>query len=122
MTAASDDLHALERAFWFGDAQHYRANLTPGCLMVFPGMGVATRNEIVAGVESGPRWATVAFGDWRRHDPRPDVAIVAYRATATRADRSEPHIVLCGSVYVRDGEDWRLAFHQQTLDPPTADG
>ena len=111
----TDQLEQEERSFWFGDADHYRASLTPGCLMVFPGMGSVGREALIAGIESGPRWSHVAFEDWHRDDPAPDVAIVAYRAVATREGLDGPYRANCGSCYVRDGGRWRLAFHQQTL-------
>ncbi|WP_129791739.1 nuclear transport factor 2 family protein [Sphingosinicella sp. CPCC 101087] len=116
MSDERDDLQAVERAFWFGDAEHYRACLTPGCLMVFPGMGIVGRKQLIAGIEAGPRWSAVSFQDWRRDDPQEGVAIVAYRATATRAGMDAPYRALCGSVHVRDGGRWRLAFHQQSIE------
>ncbi len=119
MAGEDDDLEALERSFWFGDADHYRARLTDGCLMIFPGMGIVRREAVIAGIRSGPRWTTVSFETWRRDDPAPDVAVVAYRASAMRPEMSAPYRVDCGSLYVcRDGR-WRLAFHQQTpsIDP-----
>ena len=114
MAANDEDLEALERTFWFGDADHYRARLTDDCLMIFPEMGLVGREALIAGIESGPRWATVSFETWRRSDPAPGTALVAYRASAMRAGMSAPYRVDCGSVYVRADGRWRLAFHQQT--------
>ena len=111
---SEDDLEAAERAFWFGDADHYRASLTDGCLMIFPGMGIVGRDALIAGIESGPRWSTVSFESWRQDAPAEGVAIVAYRATAMRPGMTAPHRVDCGSLYLRTGEGRRLAFHQQT--------
>jgi hypothetical protein len=111
---ASDDLEAAERAFWFGDADHYRARLTDNCAMIFPGMGIVGRETLIAGIESGARWTTVSFESWRRDDPADGVALVAYRASAMRNGMAAPYRVDCGSVYVRADGRWRLAFHQQT--------
>ncbi|MDT0166132.1 nuclear transport factor 2 family protein [Actinotalea sp. AC32] len=41
-----------------------------------------------------------------------DVALVTYGAVAHRGDQE--YSALMSSVYVRRGDDWRLAFHQQT--------
>ena len=109
-----DDLEKLERDFWFGDADHYRASLTDGCLMVFPGMGIVGRDTLIAGIESGPRWTSVSFESWRRDDPADGVALVVYRASAMRTGMASPYRVGCGSLYVRIDGRWRLAFHQQT--------
>ena len=114
MSDGREDLQALERAFWFGHAAHYRDSLTPGCIMVFPGMGVTDRETLIAGIETGPRWSTVAFEDWRRDDPAPGVAVAAYRATAMRPGMAAPYRADCGSLYVEIEGEWRLAFHQQT--------
>ena len=119
MSARTGDLEAMERDFWFGDADHYRASLTPGCLMIFPGMGIVGREQLIAGIASGPRWSAVSFDEWRRDDPADGVAILAYRARATRPGMETPYRALCGSLYVRESKAWRLAFHQQTTD---ADG
>jgi hypothetical protein len=114
MPKPDEDLEALERDFWFGDAAYYRERLTEGCLMIFPGMGIVGREQLIAGIESGTRWSTVSFETWRRDDPADDVAIIAYRASALRPGMPSLYRVDCGSLYVRAGELWRLAFHQQT--------
>ncbi len=109
-----DSLEALERAFWFGDEDFYRRNLTDDCLMVFPGMGPVDREALLADLSGSPRWTGVDIARWLRPDPAEGTAIVAYRASGTRAGMPEPHVADCGSVYVRSECEWRLAFHQQT--------
>jgi len=42
-----------------------------------------------------------------------DSALV-YRAEARRAGADEPVIAVMTSVYVADGDNWRLALYQQT--------
>lgn len=118
MSESDVALEALEREFWFGDGELYRASLTDGCVMIFPGMGIVARDALIAGIENGPRWSTVAFESWRRDDPGDGVAVVAYRAAALRPGVTSPYRVDCGSLYVRMEERWRLAFHQQTLVAP----
>jgi hypothetical protein len=39
---------------------------------------------------------------------------VTYKATARRPGKGEPYVVRASSADVRDGEAWKLAFHQQT--------
>jgi hypothetical protein len=41
-----------------------------------------------------------------------DFAIICYESSARKADRSYRALVSSG--YVRRGEDWKMAFHQQT--------
>ncbi|WP_162806582.1 nuclear transport factor 2 family protein [Sphingosinicella terrae] len=116
MTQASEELQAIERAFWFGDAGHYRARLTPDCMMVFPQIGVLDRETLIAGIEKGPRWSHLDISGWRCDQPAEGVAVIAYRAVAGREGMAEPYRAWCGSLYVRIEEGWLMAFHQQTPD------
>ena len=43
-----------------------------------------------------------------------DVALLIYRAVARWAHESAPYTALASSVYVRRGESWKLALHQQS--------
>jgi hypothetical protein len=110
----SDELREIERAFWLADAEYYRRTLAPGCVMVFPGMGIVGRDAILGGIERAPRWSAVDFHDWHREDPEPGVAVVAYRAEARREGERHSYLAFCGSLHVRHADGWRLAFHQRT--------
>ena len=116
MTVPGEDFQAIERAFWFGDADYYRRRLTGDCTMVFPQLGVLDRETLIAGIESGPRWSHVEISAWRCDRPADNVAVIAYRAVASREGRTEPYRAWCGTLYVRRGDDWLMAFHQQTAD------
>ena len=50
-----------------------------------------------------------------------DVALLTYRAVARWAHESAPYTALASSVYVKRGETWKLALHQQSP-LPKADG
>jgi hypothetical protein len=41
--------------------------------------------------------------------------MVIYKAIAYRKGATTPYTPLAASAYVKEGESWRLAFHQQTL-------
>lgn len=113
-----DELLALERRFWTGGAAFYREHLADDVVMVFPGPGgTLTRTEIVASIETAPRWDDVAIDGVRSAALTGDVALLTYLATGTRGGASEPYVARASSVYVRERGAWRLAFHQQTPVP-----
>jgi len=112
MTASLAD---LERQFWRGDAEFYRDNLTDDAVMVFPDpVGIMDRDATVAAIAGGARWQDVALEDVRVITIADDVAILVYRAVATRAGADDPYRTLASSTYVRRDGRWRLAVHQQT--------
>lgn len=41
-------------------------------------------------------------------------ALISYRATARWNDEALSSQMVCATLYVRQGEAWRVAFHQQT--------
>lgn len=110
-------LLAMEERFWRGGAEHYRQALADDALMVFaPPAGVLDRAGTLASIEQAPRWQAVSFSAVQVARPTADVAVLVYRARATREGGSTaPYAAQCSSVYVCQGADgWRLALHQQT--------
>jgi uncharacterized protein YchJ len=108
------DLLALERRFWTGDAEFYRHNLDDRCLTAFASMaGVATKDEIADSVGAERRWQDLTIELRGLLEPTDDIAIVTYKAAATR-ENGPPYSALVSSGYVKRDGAWKMAFHQQT--------
>ena len=111
-----DDLLALEREFWTGDADFYRRNLSDHAVMVFPEpAGVMTRDQVLETIGSAPRWAEVQLEEPRVVTLTSETAILTYKATARREGDTTPYVALVSSVYVNGDGRWKLAFHQHTI-------
>lgn len=109
-----DNLIDLEREFWTGDEAFYRANLSPDCRMIFPGVGILSREDAIRGIASGPRWRSVDMKDVQVTTLAEEVAVVTYAATARRDGDTTPYRAHVGSVYRTSENGWTLAFHQHT--------
>lgn len=108
-----DHLFSLEEKFWTEGADYYARHLARAALMVFPEpTGVLVKDEIACAVPGG-RWSEVSLEEHRVLELTDRSALVTYKATAIR-DGNEPYVARASSAYVRDGNAWRLAFHQQT--------
>ena len=80
--------------------------------MLLPGgMVIDSRAEVINSMRGAP-WTSFELSDERVVDLGASSAVVAYRATARRGD--DEYTALFTSTYVRDGDAWRLALHQQT--------
>lgn len=109
-----DDLLALEHRLWTGGADDYRDILDADCLIAFTEMaGLMTRDQIADSAGDGGRWHDVETEGVGVVQPTDEVAILTYRAQATRKD-GEPYRALLSSAYVRRDGEWKMAFHQQT--------
>jgi hypothetical protein len=105
----------MEREFWLGDAVFYRANLAMKSMMIFPDpIGVMTRSQVLESLEKSPRWDHVTMEDVRTLELDNGSVILTYRAFATRGKQQFSYSVLAGSLYVREENGWKLAFHQHT--------
>ena len=112
-----EELVALERAGWDAlcspqGADHYREHLADGALMAFP-FGVLDRAQALEAIASAPPWSSYAMTGPRVVRLGEDAAVVVYAVTAQRAG-SPPFTAVLSSTFVRHGEQWRLAFHQQS--------
>ncbi len=109
-----DELLENERDLWTGGAAAYRRLVDDECLVAFaPMAGVRSREEVADSVGSGPRWRELEMEVVGVLRPTDDVAVVSYRGSAVRGEDERYHALVC-SGYVRRGEGWKLAFHQQT--------
>ena len=78
-------------------------------LVTGPGGG---RAEVTASLDGAPPWDDYEIADLRSIAVRDGVVALVYTGTGTRDDTTFAGIMT--SVYVDDGERWRLALYQQT--------
>jgi hypothetical protein len=75
--------------------------------------GVSSRAQIAETVDDSPRWESLEVEPEGMVRPADGVAILTYRACATRGD-DETYRALVSSGYVRRDGSWKLMFHQHT--------
>lgn len=113
------ELLTIERTLWENNADVYRKTYAPQAVLVFPGVGRIDCEAAVAAIHKenaeGRVWPEVRFDDaigrWLTADI---TALLCYRATARCNDEAVGSQTLCATVYIRQEEAWRVAFHQQT--------
>lgn len=113
------DLIDLEHRAWgalatggAAAAAHYEDVLADDVLMLLPGgLVIDDRQQVIDSMRGAP-WDEFELADERVLDLDERTAVVAYRATARRGDHD--YEALFNSTYVRAGDSWRLALHQQT--------
>lgn len=114
----ADQLLHLEEQFWKADADFYRDNLTPDALMVFADpIGAMTKQAIIESIGAAPRWHRIQLEDVTQVPLTSDAMLLTYRATAEREPAEGSYAARASSVYVKCGDVWQLAFHQQTPVP-----
>jgi hypothetical protein len=115
------ELLALDERFFEPGAGRalYEEALADPSLMVVPGPPPLDRGQAL---DAAAQSEAIGWTSHEIHDGArllrlgPDVASITYRATAVR-DGQEPYHALFTSVYVREGDAWKLALHQQTPVP-----
>ena len=107
-----DTLYEIEKGFWTGGADHYRKHLDARCLTVFSEMAGLMGLEQIAQSVGDNRWRDLDMTRKGYLSLSEDFAIISYEASAKNADRDYRANVSSG--YIRRGEDWKMAFHQQT--------
>ncbi|QYM78424.1 hypothetical protein K0B96_14130 [Horticoccus luteus] len=111
----SHEIISLEKQFWTAPAAFFEQHLAAAVLMVFPPpIGPQTRAQAIASLAAAPRWAQVDLAHRVVTELSPVACALSYHAAAKRADAAPAYTALVGSVYLREGETWKLAFHQQT--------
>jgi len=92
----------------------YDRHLTADAVMLLPVVGVLERGAIIDSMAAAAPWASFEIAEPRVIRLGPDAYLLAYRATAQRS--GEPvYRALMSTVYVRQEDEWRVAFHQQTV-------
>jgi hypothetical protein len=118
--ALDEELLKLERRFWETPADRlvelYREALTNEALLVLPDpTGLINKAQCIEIFESaGDTWSDYEIDDPRVVELGEDSALITYLAVAARESDVQPYRARISSVYVRNGEHWLLAFHQQT--------
>ncbi|HET8758459.1 MAG TPA: nuclear transport factor 2 family protein [Solirubrobacteraceae bacterium] len=108
----AETLFALERELAHGSGDTYQRLLADHAVVVVPGMTM-DKPQTVAAMNASPGWDAVAFADQKVTELSDQAALLTYRFLGRRGDDFD-YKALMGSVYVLRGEEWRLAFHQQT--------
>ena len=113
------DLLDIERRGWDSlrsgtGAAFYGDVMTDDAVMVMANGAVMHRSDVVTALRDAPAWAKFELGDAEVVPVGDRAAAVVYRATAYRSADEPPFECVMSSVYVADGDDWRLALYQQT--------
>jgi Domain of unknown function (DUF4440) len=113
----AERLIALEHEGWDAlvageGGRYYREHLTADALMAF-GFGVLTRAATIEALESAPPWERYEIADPQVVARGDDSGIVVYEVVARRP-REEPYSAVVSTTFVRDGDVWKVAFHQQS--------
>ena len=114
----------LERAGWESlcngtGGEFYGRILTTDGLMVLANGQVMSRRDVVAALTAAPSWDSYDIDDPRVVPITPDAAALVYTGTGRREGGAPPFVGAMTSVYVRSGDNWKLALYQQT--PVAAD-
>ena len=117
--ATKDDLTELERSAWkalstSGEAAaaYYSGVLADEILVLLPGgLVIDDRDRVIDSMRGDP-WESFEMSDERVLELTDSSAVLVYRVTARRD--GDDYVALLNSTYVRVGDDWRLALHQQT--------
>ena len=120
VTELSDTLERLERKGWKAlcdgsSSDFYERTMTDDALMVMANGAVMDRASVIAALADAPPWADYEMEDVRVVPAGDRTACLVYRAKAFRTAGGEPAFDgVMSSVYVDDGDGWRLALYQQT--------
>lgn len=101
-----------ERELSRGDGDAYRRLLTDDAVVIVPGMTL-DKDQTAAAIDESPGWDRVDMSEVRLIRPTEDTAVLAYRFSGRRGEQFAYEAQL-SSVYVHDGDSWRLVLHQQT--------
>lgn len=117
-----DDLLDLEELFWTGGPEVWAEHCDDTCLVAFADMsGPVPRDDIAHMAEEG-RWHDLAMLPKGLIMLSEDAVLLTYEASAVRREEAgnppQAHHAVVSSAYVRRGDAWKLAFHQQTPKAP----
>ena len=118
--SVAERLIALEREGWDAlvageGGRYYGEHLTDDALMAFS-FGVLTRAATIEAVALAPPWERYEIADPRVGALGDDSGIVVYQVVARRPGE-EPYSAVASTTYVRHGDVWQVAFHQQSPKP-----
>lgn len=101
----------LEHELATGTGDTYRARLADDALLVVPGQAL-DKPAAVAAMDASPGWDAVALQSPEVRRLGDGAALLTYRFTGRRG--ATRYVALMASVYVEQGGEWWMAFHQQT--------
>ena len=111
---------ATEKKLWEAwknkDTKTFNANLTADSVLVGDS-GTATKADILKMMgDGGCEVRSFTLSDFKVAFPASNVAIVSYKGTqdTTCGGQPEPPTVWASSTYVRRGDKWYAASHQET--------
>jgi hypothetical protein len=117
-TDLAQQLQETERKLWLNDAALYETHVLEDGLLVFPETGVISRDVAISAIRQenteGRKWAEVHFENVHVLALTSDVAILTYKAIARWQHETGNYTTLASSVYVKRGNNWKLALHQQS--------
>lgn len=119
--ATVHELWMIESQFWEAGSAIYADAFATDGLAVVPG-AILSQPQLVDLMQGTTPWADVEVKEDRVVTLGDDAVALVYHARARRDERREAIDVGVTSVYRRDGDDWQLTVHQQTVmvdDPPT---
>ena len=113
----AERLVALEHEGWGAlvaaeGGRYYGEHLTLDALMAFP-FGVLTREATIEAMEAAPPWARYEIADPQVVALSDDSGILVYEVVAQRPG-AEPYRAVVSTTFVRAGDEWKVAFHQQS--------
>ena len=112
-----DELFEIEQGFWLAGRDHFLEHVDAKCMLAFPQSGemhgIFPRERVASTATSANRWRNLRLTNRHLLQPASDVAIISYRADATRPD-DQPYSALVSSAYVKREGGWKLAFHQHS--------
>lgn len=104
-------LVAIEHELAAGDGETYRRYLRDDAVVIVPGETL-DKEATCAAIDASGGWDEFSIDDETAVLLGGDSALLTYRFSGRRGDFR--YTALLSSAYVRDGEQWKLAFHQQT--------
>ncbi|MER9264456.1 MULTISPECIES: hypothetical protein [unclassified Mesorhizobium] len=120
MMANKNELLDIERGFWSGDADYFKANADTECLVAFPQMARVMSNTDLAETATDPnRWRDLDIDLKGIIEPGSDIVMLTYEARATRQN-GEAYAALVSTGYVHRVNGWKMMFHAQTPLPTAA--
>lgn len=117
-----DELLAVERWGWNSLCDDTGANffgsvMTDDGVMVLAHGVVMDRDAVVHSLGDAPPWQRYELADARVVHAGSDAAALVYLARAFREGDEHPFVALMSSLYLRAGNEWKLALYQQTVVP-----
>ncbi len=98
-------------------AEFYGKIMTEDAMMVLANGAVMDRDDVVDSLRQAPPWRTYDISDARLIDAGPDSSVLVYVGSAYRDGDDPAFVGAMSSVYVRRGDEWRLALYQRTPMP-----